>query len=134
MTPPAGQRASQGTAPSLQELSHALRGLHKALLDAELDNFPMARSAAHRLGLVIDHPSFAWLRPLSELIVEIDELADSKEGPPPSVHHFPEAVERLIGPTPPAHGEFRSHYLEYLQLAPDVAIATGAIRQLLVRR
>ncbi len=62
--------AGRGAAPSLQEFSLALRRLHKALLDAELDNFPMARSAADRLGLVIDHPSFAWLRPPSELIAD----------------------------------------------------------------
>ena len=91
-----GQRAGQGTAPSLQELLLGLRRLLKALLDAELDNFPIARNAADRLALVINHPSFAWLRPLSELIVEIDELADSDEGPPTSLRPLREAVERLL--------------------------------------
>ena len=133
MTAPAGQRAGQGTAPSLQELSHALRRLHKALLDAEFDNFPMAQSSADRLTLVVEHPSLAWLHALSELVVEIDELADSDEGPPQSSRPSREAVERLLGPAPASHIEFRSRYLEQLQLSPEVAIATGAIRQLLAR-
>jgi hypothetical protein len=133
MTVPVGQRAGDGATLSLQELSLALRRLHKALLDAELDNFPMAQNAADRLALVIDHPSFAWLRALSELIVEIDELADSDEGPPPSLQRFREAVGRLLGPAPASHREFRSRYLEHLQLAPEVALATGAVRKLLAR-
>jgi hypothetical protein len=133
MNAEAGQRTGQGATPSLQELSLALRQLHKALLDAELENFPMARNAADRLALVIDHPSFAWLHPLSELIVEIDELADSDEGPPPSLRPRREAIERLLGPALASHDEFRSGHLEYLQLAPDVAIATGVIRRLLSR-
>ena len=133
MTAPAGQRAGQGKTPSLKELSLALRRLHKALLDAELDNFPMARNAADKLGLVIDHPSFAWLRPLTELIAGIDELVESKEGPPPSVESSRKAVERLLGPAPALHGDFRTHYLEYLQLAPEVVIANGELRQLLSR-
>lgn len=81
------------TAPSLTELSQALRDFHKSLLDAELDNFPMARGTADRL-----------LHALSELIVEFDELSDA---------------------------DFLSRYLEYLQLAPAVALATGAVRQIL---
>ena len=128
MTAPVVQRADQGATLSLQELSLALRRLHKALLDAELDNFPMAQNAADRLALVIEHP-----RALSELIVEIDELEDSDEGPPPSLQRYREAVERLLGPAPASHVEFRSRYLEHLQLAPEVAIATGAVRNVLVR-
>lgn len=92
------------TAPSLTELSQALRDLHKSLLDAELENFPMARGTADRLLLAVEHPSFAWLHALSELIVEFDELSDA---------------------------DFRSRDLEYLQLAPAVALATGAVRRLL---
>jgi len=117
------------TAPSLQDLSQALRDLHKTLLDAEFDNFPMARSTADRLSLAVEHPSFAWLRALSELIVEFDELADAGEVTAAKLRQGRDAVERLLGPLPPSHAAFRGRYLEYLQLAPDVAIATGAVRQ-----
>ena len=119
--------------PALRELSHALRALHKALLDAELDNFPMARGAGDRLKLVIDHPSFAWLHALSELIVEFDELAESDPAVIPATRQARDAVERLLGPAPASNAEFRSRYLEYLQRAPEVALATGAVRRLLAR-
>jgi len=133
MTAPGGQRPDPDSAPSFQELSLALRQLHKALLDAQLDNFPMAQHAGDRLALVIEHPSFAWLHALSELIVEMDELADADEGAPPSLRPSREAAEKLLGPAPASHAEFRARYLEFLQLAPDVAIATGAVRRLLAR-
>lgn len=128
-----GNPAAAGASSSLEELSRALRLLHKSLLDAELDNFPMARGTADRLTLVVEHPSFAWLHALSELIVELDELADS-DAAVPTLRNFREAVERLLGPAPASNAEFRSRYLEFLQLAPDVAIATGAVRRLLGAR
>ncbi len=118
----------------LLELSHALRALHKALLDAELDNFPMARSSSDRLALVVDHPSFAWLHALSELIVEFDEHSESDAAAIPSMPQARDAIERLLGPAPASNAAFRSRYLEYLQLAPEVAFATGAVRRLLAGR
>ncbi len=121
------------TAPSLAELSQALRDLHKTLLDAELDNFPMARGTADRLSLAVEHPSFAWLHALSELIVEFDELSDAGDVTPAMLRQGRNAVERLLGPLPASNADFRVRYLEYLQLAPDVALATGAVRRLLAR-
>ena len=133
MTAPGLQSPLPRQSQALQDLSRALRELHKGLLDAEMDNFPTAKGTADRLALVVDHPSFAWLHALSELIVEIDEFADSDAGPAPSLRSWREAVERLLGPMPATHAEFRTRYLDHLQLAPDVAIATGALRQLLAR-
>lgn len=115
----------------MRELSLALCRLHKALLDAELDNFPMARGTTDRLKLVVEHPSFAWLHALSELIVEFDELADSEADPNATLRQCRDAVERLLGPAPASHADFRARYLDNLQLVSDVAIATGALRRLL---
>jgi hypothetical protein len=132
--PIGGKRAAPDPSSPLSQLSRALRQLHKALLDAELDNFPMARGTADRLTLVVEHPSFSWLHALSELIVELDELADSDAAAVPALRHSRDAVERLLGPAPASNADFRSRFLEFLQLAPDVAIATGAVRQLLGAR
>jgi hypothetical protein len=123
------ERAVAEPSASLRELALALRHLHKALLDSELDNFPMARGTADRLKLVVEHPSFAWLHALSELIVEFDELADSDADANATLRQCRDAVERLLGPAPASHADFRSRYLESLQLVPDVAIATGAVRR-----
>jgi len=119
--------------PLLRDLSLALRELHKALLDAELANFPSAQSAGGRLALLVEHPSFAWLHALSGLIVEIDELEDADAGVSPSPGGWRTAVEQLLGPVPAAHAEFRSRYLALLQSAPEVAITTGTVRRLLER-
>jgi hypothetical protein len=125
------ERAVADPSASLRELSLALRRLHKVLLDAELDNFPMARGTADRLKLVVEHPSFAWLHALSELIVEFDELADSDADANATLRQYRDAVERLLGPAAASNVDFRSRYLEYLQLVPEVAISTGAVRRLL---
>ncbi len=91
----------------------------------------MARGTADRLKLVVEHPSFAWLRALSELIVEFDELVDSEGVTTAKLRSCRDAVERLLGPAAASNADFRSRYLEYLQLAPDVALATGAVRRVL---
>jgi hypothetical protein len=51
--------------------------LHKALLDRERHHFerehgPIETTHRH-LQLVMEHPSFAWLRPLSGLIARLDD-------------------------------------------------------------
>jgi hypothetical protein len=124
-----GAKRAAGPSSSLDELSQALRELHKTLLDAELDNFPMVRGSADRLRLVVEHPSFAWLHALSELIVEFDELVDSGRVTVASLRSCGDTVERLLGPATASHADFRSRYLGCLQLAPEVALATGAVRQ-----
>lgn len=131
MTAALGADRAAGPSSVLNELSQALRALHKTLLDAELDNFPMARGTGDRLKLVIEHPSFAWLHALSELIVEIDELVDSEAATATTLRSCRDAIERLLGPAAASNADFRSRYLESLQLAPDVALATGAVRRLL---
>jgi hypothetical protein len=55
----------------------------------------------------------------------------TKAAPVPTPRQCRDAVERPLGPAPASNAVFRSRYLEYLQLAPDVAIATGALRRLL---
>jgi hypothetical protein len=63
----------------LQTVRHELLSLHRALLDAQR----VAHEAAHGkvtaaafLELVIGAPEFAWLRPMTALIVAIDEAID----------------------------------------------------------
>ncbi|MDB4942203.1 MAG: uncharacterized protein JWP97_1737 [Labilithrix sp.] len=65
-------------APDLERDLHAsLLDLHKHLLDVtraryEKDHGPVG-SPGEYLQLVIGHDSFAWLRPLSMLLVELDD-------------------------------------------------------------
>ncbi|MES2069262.1 MAG: hypothetical protein V4488_02865 [Pseudomonadota bacterium] len=119
--------------PSLPELSSALRQLHRTLIEAESANFPGATGPFDRLVLVVEHPGFNWLHALSELIVEIDELADAGAEAGQPITPCKDVIERLLGPAPALREDFRSRYLELMQTAPDVAIATGVVRRLLAR-
>ncbi|WP_394781934.1 hypothetical protein [Undibacterium sp.] len=118
--------------PTLQELSAALRHLHRSLVEAESLNFPEAKGPFDRLVLVVEHPAFNWLHALSELIVEIDELADTADASHP-ITPCKEVIERLLGPAPAHREDFRTRYLELMQTAPDAAMASGAVRKLLAR-
>jgi hypothetical protein len=65
------------------EFRNELLKLHKTLLDFQKNQYEgqhgKIASPQVLLGLVMDSPIFAWLRQVSELIVAIDELTESKE-------------------------------------------------------
>ncbi len=72
--------------PLLQQLTsarEALLDVHKSLLDEERARYELTEGAIngsyHFLQLVIGDPWFAWLRPMSELIVAIDQLLASRQ-------------------------------------------------------
>ena len=63
----------------LTGLRHGLLRLHKALLEWERTTYEQAhgrQSGGELLKLLLDHPQFAWLRPMSQLIVRIDEMLE----------------------------------------------------------
>ena len=61
----------------------ALLSVHKALLDHERERFEVKYGSMGAPGdvlrLVIHDPWFAWLRPLTALITQVDEFVSSKE-------------------------------------------------------
>src|SRR3954454_12049176 len=67
----------------LKQLRDALLGLHKALVDSERvtyeKTFGAIQSPNQFLQLLTSDPWFAWLHPLSQLIVAIDEALAEKE-------------------------------------------------------
>ena len=62
----------------LNDARLGLLALHKALLDYERTHGRVESSGAF-LQLALGDPQFAWLRPISELVVQIDELLVSEE-------------------------------------------------------
>jgi len=77
--------AGELTAETREQLTRvrtALLRLHKTLLDFEREGYERARGKIDNsyafLQLVMSDPWFAWLRQLSELIVEMDELLAAK--------------------------------------------------------
>jgi len=70
---------------SLLELHSALLKLHKALIDSERVVYEKEvgpiKSPNHFFQLLTSEPWFAWLRPISQLIVAIDETLDRTAQP-----------------------------------------------------
>jgi len=112
------------------ELAEVLRRLHKALLDAEAERFGPIRNRFELLNLALNHQHFAWLRSLSELMVELDEARDAEAADEERLSAFRVAVEELVGPRMPGRPRFRERYSEMLQL-PPVAMAHGDLRRVL---
>src|SRR5262245_65802907 len=67
----------------LLEFRDTLLRLHKVLLDSERAVYEATvgpiHSPNHFFQLLTGDPWFAWLRPISQLIVAIDETLDAKE-------------------------------------------------------
>lgn len=118
-------------AGKLRELRDTLLTLHKALLDSERVGYEQAigpiPSPNHFLHLVTTDPWFAWLRPLSRLIVTLDETLDAPEAPSPAVvDDLVLQVRRLLVASEEGDGFSRS-YFEALQRDPDVVFAHAAV-------
>lgn len=108
------------------ELRKALLTLHKTLIDSERVSFEKTmgeiKSPNHFLQLLTSDPWFAWLRPLSRLIVSIDEALDQKE---PLTTGDVDALMNQSGQllVPAEHAEgFSGHYFEALQRDSHVVL------------
>ena len=123
------------TAERLRDVRLRLLDLHKALLDDSRAAYEMDRGRiptnATLLQLVINDPWFAWLRPLSEIVVRIDVMllpdAGSTEADAASLL---EHVERLLSPAE-GTAPFAHRYSEALQRQPAVIMAHGNVRRVL---
>lgn len=118
--------------PPLAPLREALLALHKALVDSERvsyeQNLGTIPSANHFLKLLTDDPWFAWLHPLSELIVTLDAALDAKTKTPLTAELAAALVKRtgeLLVASETGEG-FSRHYFDALQRDPDVVMAHAA--------
>ena len=104
-----------------------LLSVHKALLDEERIRYERevgpVGSAGRLLQLVINDPWFAWLHPLTELVVQIDELVAAKEPAPDGTGEaLLEQAVRLLSPS--SEGDaFQQRYHVALQESPAVVLA-----------
>ncbi|MBD2105965.1 hypothetical protein [Nodosilinea sp. FACHB-13] len=81
-----GNPASDPAFESLRQFRPLLLKAHKILMDAEKDRYEANHGAIANKGdylrLVLNHEQFSWLRPISQLIVQIDEVLMSKQPQP----------------------------------------------------
>ena len=128
-------RNARHRSPELTQVSKALLRLHKALLDGERAVYERTHgriaSNGEYLELALEHPDFAWLRRLSSVMAEIDDLADADDASAPKA--MAERIASLRTLLTPVEGDaaFGGRYHEALQRDPDVVLAHGAVTNLL---
>ncbi|MGE0864134.1 MAG: hypothetical protein AB7P34_09550 [Vicinamibacterales bacterium] len=108
----------------LRELRQTLLHLHKTLIDwqraeFEQDHGPM--SASQLLQIIFNHEAFAWLRPMSGLIVAIDEALAAKPPESPAVSPLVTQARELAAPA--AGTAYAIRYHAALQELPEAVLA-----------
>ena len=117
-----------------QQRATELRSLHQALLGAaraayEVEHGPVA-GPMQLLHLAVHDPAFAWLRPLSELMADLDGMLDLAE--PPSDEEAGAVrgeIEHLLAPS---GGELAGRTVALVAEDPKIAIPYARVRQLLL--
>ncbi|HEV2296175.1 MAG TPA: hypothetical protein VGR35_20190 [Tepidisphaeraceae bacterium] len=124
---------AEGLQRRLDAAHAALLRVHKTIIDHERTRYERARGSLSGplefLQLVLHDPWFAWLRPISELIAQIDAFTMSRE---PTEPQQGEAVLKqardLLAPSE-SGSAFAREYSRAMQESPDVAIAHGQWRR-----
>jgi hypothetical protein len=130
-TPDSPERAAQRGA--LRDVSKALLPLHRALIDAAKEDYAFAVAPvkpSQLLQLLTDDPFFAWLKPLTSLIVDIDEMART-DFDAADVATISDRIDRLFGAK--AEETFSGQYIPMLQREVDIAIGHAALRKAAAR-
>jgi hypothetical protein len=132
----------QKPAPDLVERLLAVRPwlleVHRELLAAEradMERYQGRLTGAEFLQIVTDSPRVAWLSPLSELIVAIDEALEaeddeSEEAPAAEAGALIDRARALVAP-PDGETPFGRRYLVMLQLHPGIVMAHSALVKVL---
>jgi len=126
------------TGPAFQRLRTvrtALLDLHKALLNSERATYEQfygpIQNNTQFFNLVIEHEWFEWLRPMSQFIVQMDDVLMSKEPvPPEQAIALVEQAKIMFRPaefgTPLEKG-----YFQAIQRDPNIALKHASITELL---
>lgn len=118
---------TEKTRDQLRKVRIVLLGLHKTLLDFEREAYERVEGKISNsyefLNLVMSGPWFAWLRRLSELIVEMDELLAAREPPQESTGAALIHQSRLLLTPLESGDEFQQKYFKAIQESPEVVLA-----------
>ena len=124
------------TKQHLQKVRDALLALHKSLIDAERVSYEQTigkiDSPNQFLQLLLRDPWFAWLQPMSHLIVAMDEALDEVDQALTSA-----AADALLNQTrlllvvSETGDEMSRHYFEALQRDPGVVLAHSEVAKII---
>jgi hypothetical protein len=119
-------------AQQLESLSRKLRNLHSYALEQEKAFHP-PMSQLELLDKLLHDPEWAWLRPLSGLMADIDEVLAAEQAPTQYDYMVAAAHARelLTGSGATPHTDFLQRYRGLLQLSPELASMHGETRALL---
>jgi hypothetical protein len=122
----------------LEKVRLAVLTLHKTLVDSERASYEQTmgviKSPNHFLQLLMQDPWFAWLKPISQLIVSMDEALDMKEPPgDAAVEALLKETRVLLAPSESGEG-FSRHYFDALQRDPNVILAHAEVTKLFKQR
>lgn len=122
-------------AQQLDELRSSLLALHKTLVDSEKIEYEASFGVIHSqkrfLELLIEDPWFAWLKPLSSMVVSIDEIMEAEEGVGnQQLQAVKKEAKGLLIASEEGHG-FARNYFDALQRAPDVILAHAEVMKFL---
>jgi len=130
----ASSEPAEGARQRLVEVRQTLLVLHKALLDSERTSYEIVHgpiaSAAVFLQLLINDNWFAWLRPITTLVVQIDETLAAKK-PPATARDFERLINdtrALLTPSREANG-FWQRYSGVMQRDPAVTVVHDEIEK-----
>ena len=117
---------------SLRGVSRALIPLHRALINAARDDYAMMMRPIsgpnELLRLVQEDPFFAWLQPMTKLIVDIDEMART-DFTDTDIAGVAERLGQLFDASRDA--AFAEQYVPILQRDVDVAAGHAALKRAL---
>jgi hypothetical protein len=117
---------------ALEDVSRKLQELYGAVLSAER-RFAPSGAGLELLDRLMNDPAWAWLRPLSSLIAEVDHALaqdaelSAMEGAAAAAH----IRGLLFGEGDLFDNEFLTHYRSLLQLDHRLASTHGQLRALL---
>jgi hypothetical protein len=121
-------------AAKLEELAGALRSVHKSLIESTRRDYEKVHgriSSPYTLFSLVAHdPAFAWLQPMTRLIVELEDVQGRRSSPVAGddLSRARRAVGELIGSGP---ADFTAAYQARVQVDPDVAVEHGRLHALL---
>jgi len=116
------------TAREFAAVRRQVLALHRTLVEIERRDFERAhgrQSPAALLHNLIHDVTFAWLRPLTAILAQIDEVSESPEAEAAMKASVTE-LRDLVRPDE-AGNEFQRRYAALLQQHPELVVSHGAL-------
>jgi hypothetical protein len=119
----------------LREVRLSILRLHKALLESERVVYEQfhgrIQSSGEFFRLVVGHEWFSWLRPISQFIIQIDDVLKSKE--PVTIEQVNGLLDEAKQMLQPAQDgtTLEKRYYRAIQRDPDIALMHADLTRLL---